>query len=148
MGAATTFLEFEGAGQEADATKRALGLNSLESERMAQETQKKTFEDERQFRISVMRDRERNVAAIGASGIRMEGSALEVLRDNASMAEKDIINMRDSGRSKRDAFLKEASNFREAGRSASRAGFINQASAVVKGAGQVAQQAVSGGAGG
>lgn len=155
MGAATYIyqgakfaLGAEGSDQEAEAQKRAMGMNALEAERMAREAQEKSFEDERQFRMSFRMQEERNKASVSASGIRLEGSPLEALKSNAILAEKDIINIRQRGHKEREAFIRQSRNFMESGREATRAGLINKGALAFDAIGGGVSSAMAGSGGG
>jgi hypothetical protein len=85
------------------------------------------------FRLSFNRDQGANVAAIGASGIKMEGSPLEVLRDNAANAESDALRIRKGGEIEAESFRRQARNLRQGGRAARQAGDIGAAAGLLQG---------------
>jgi hypothetical protein len=132
-----TAMSVYGAVEQGKAAKKAAAMNAQEAELNAQLTAEKAAEDERQFRLSFRREQGRNQAAIGASGIKAEGSPLEVLQDNAAMAEQDALRIRRGGQIERDAFMRQAGNYRQAGRAASRAAGIGAAASLLSGAGNV-----------
>lgn len=126
-----------GAGQEARASARAAKNNAREAELNARLAIERAQEDERQFRLSFRRDEGRNITAVGASGIKLEGSPIEVLRDNAANAERDAQNIRRAGELERSSYLRQAKNFKRAAKDARKAGDLAIASTLLSGAGQI-----------
>ncbi len=131
---AGVLMSFYGSQQQAKAAKRAGKLNAQDAEENARLAQEKAFEDERQFRLSFRRDTGSNISAIGASGIKQEGSPLEVLRDNSAMAEQDAINIRRGGEIQRASYLRQARAFRQGGSAAASAAQIGGAANLLSGA--------------
>jgi len=131
---AGALMSFHGQQQAAKAGKNAAKLNAKESELQAEQARQQAKEDEQAFRLSFRRDQGRNRVAIGASGVKMEGSPLEVLQDNAAMAEQDAINIRRGGERQRSTFLRQASAFRQSGRATARAGRTQGAASLLSGA--------------
>ncbi len=127
-------MSFYGSQQQAKAAKRAGKLNAADAEENARLSMERAKEDERQFRLSFRRDQSSNVTAIGASGIKMEGSPLEVLQDNAMNAEKDAINIRRGGEMQRESYLRQARSFRQGGAAAANAAQIGGAANFLSGA--------------
>lgn len=134
---AGVLLSFYGQQEQAKAAKRAGDLNAADAEENARLARLRAIEDEKQFRISFRRDQGRNVAAVGASGVRQEGSPLEVLQDNAAMAEHDAQNILALGRQQQASYLRQAQMYREGGAAAQRTGQIMGAATLLKGAGDV-----------
>jgi len=130
-------MSFEGQRQAGKANKRAGELNAWEAGKQAQFARQQAQEDEKQFRLSFRRDQSSNVAAIGASGIKQEGSPLEVLRDNTASAETDAINIRRGGERSRSSFLRQASAFREGARASGRASAFSSAGSLLSGASNI-----------
>lgn len=127
-------LSFYGSMEQAKAAKKAGKLNAQDAEWNAEMARQRAIEDERQFRLSFKRDQGRNVAAVGASGVRMEGSPLEVLQDNAAMAESDALKIRRGGEIEREGYLRQAKNFRSGGNAAARGAQIAGAANLLSGA--------------
>lgn len=123
--------------EQKKAAQRAAKLNAQDAEENARLAQERALEDARQFKLSFRRDNARNVAAIGASGIKQEGSPLEVLQDNATMAEQDYQNIVKGGMQQRDAYMRQARMYREGGAAAGRVADIQSAAAVLNGAASV-----------
>lgn len=131
---AGALMSFHGQQQQAKAAKRASKLNAQDAEENARLAQERAQEDERQFRLSFRRDQASNVAAVSASGVKLEGSPLEVLRDNAISAEQDAINIRRGGEITRESYQRQARAFRQGARDTSRAANIQGAASLLSGA--------------
>lgn len=131
VGAAVSFY---GAQEEARAAQRAARLNAQSAERNAMLAREKAAEDEKMFRLSFRREQESNIAQIAASGVKLEGSPMEVLRDNAAQAEGDALRIRKYGEIERESYLRQAHAFRVGGKNAQTAGQIGGAAALIGGA--------------
>jgi hypothetical protein len=121
--------------EQKKAGNKAAKLNAQDAEENARLAQERAKEDARMFRVSFRRDQESNKAAIGASGVKMEGSPLEVLYDNAASAEHDYQNILKGGAQQRDSYLRQARMFRAGGAAQARAADIGSAAALLQGAG-------------
>lgn len=132
--------------EQKKAAKKAAKLNAADAEENAILSEQQAIEDERAFRLSFRRDQARNVAQIGASGIKQDGSPLEVLQDNASMAERDAENIRAGGIQQRNSYLRQAQMYRDGGAAAGRAADIGTAAALLQGAGNTYNQGTKSGA--
>lgn len=97
-----------GSQMQADAAMQAGRFNAQMAEENARLAKEKAIEDERRFRTIVRQQYGSNVASISKSGIRLEGSAMEVLRENSRVAEEDAMNIRRGGDIERARFLTEA----------------------------------------
>lgn len=131
---AGALMTYYGQQEQAKAAQRAGELNAEQSEKNAQLAAQRAAEDERQFRLSFRRDNARNVVAVAASGVKMEGSPLEVLQDNASMMERDANNIRAGGQQQVDAYRFQGKMYREGGDAAQRVGQIQGAATLLNGA--------------
>jgi hypothetical protein len=127
-------LSYYGAREQAKAARRAGELNAADAMENARLARLAAIEDEKQFRLSFRRDQGMNVASIGSSGIKMEGSALEVLHDNAAMAEGDALKIRRGGMIAARSYERQAQIFRETGRAQGRAAEISGAAGLLSGA--------------
>lgn len=134
---AGALMSMEGARAEASAESFAARMNADEASRNAKLAEERAIEDEKQFRLSFRRDQAADVAAVSASGVKLEGSPLEVLRENAAAAEQDAQRIRRSGDRQRDSFRRQASGFRFGAQSIERAGRSAQAGAVLGGAANI-----------
>jgi hypothetical protein len=134
---ASVLLTVYGQQEQKKAALKAAKLNAQDAEENARLTTIQAAEDARQFRLSFRRDQAKNVAAIGASGIKQEGSPLEVLQDNASMAEKDYQNIVAGGEQRRASYMRQARMYRQGGAAAARSADIQSAASILKGANDV-----------
>jgi hypothetical protein len=126
------------AQQEAKkANQKAADMNAADSERNAELARLQGEEDARQFRLSFRRDQARNIAQVGASGVKMEGSPLEVLQDNVISAERDYQNIKAGGAQQRESYLRQAGMYRQGGKAMGEAADIGTAATVLNGAAQV-----------
>lgn len=132
---AGVLMSFYGQMEAGKAAARAGELNAHEAEENARLSRERAIEDERAFRTSFRRDEGRNVAAIGASGVKQEGSPIEVLQDNAASMEHDALNIRKFGAQTAAAYQRQANMFRETGAAGERAGNIAGAATLLRGAG-------------
>lgn len=121
------------AGAQADAAQGAAIVNAQNAEYNAELTKKRALDDEKKFRQAFMRDQASNVARIGASGVRLEGSPLDLLYANNQLAEEDAQNIRMGGQREQSAYLREAQGYRIAGAAAGRAGTAGAAASLLSG---------------
>jgi len=131
-----------GAGAEGDAAIAASSVNSQNLAFNADLAKQGAAEDERKFRSAFRRDQARNLTGIAKSGIRLEGSPLEALRENTRIAEEDITNIRLGGLTQQQSLAGQARAERLRGRSVSNtvgfgaaASIINNLGAAVAGGG-------------
>lgn len=136
---AGVLMAYYGQQQQANAAKKAGKLNAEDSAENARLAQERAFEDERQFRLTYRRDQARNVVAIAQSGIKQEGSPLEVLQDNNVMAEKDAQNIRRGGEQQRDAYLRQARMYRAGAAATAQAAQTQGAATLLSGAASVSE---------
>lgn len=131
---AGVLMSYHGQQEQAKAARKAGKLNAADAMENARLAKERALEDERMFRLSFRRDTGRNVAAIGASGVKMEGSPLEVLQDNASSAERDALNIRAGGDQQRDSYLRQAQMYRDGASATARAAQVQGAATLLAGA--------------
>lgn len=116
-------IEAIGAKFEGDATKAATSYNARLSMAQARAQAEKIRSDARRVQGE-------NIVRTAKSGVRMEGSALKVLTDNAFKTEKQALNALRAGRAAADLFHME-------GQTALTASRFRVASTVLKGLGNV-----------
>jgi len=143
---AGTLLTVYGQQEQKKAAQKAGELNAQNAEENARLAAQQAEEDARQFRLSFRRDEGRNKAAIGASGIKLEGSPLEVLQDNAAGAERDYQNIKAGGEQAANAYRRQAKMSREGASAAGQAADIASAASLLKGAGDTYGAGVKSGA--
>ena len=77
-------------------------------------------------------------AAVGASGVTMEGSPLDVLESSVSEAELDIQRLKYSGELRARGYQNEASLYEMESKTAKTTGYFNAASSLLMGGSQAA----------
>ena len=139
---ATTLIGAFGADKAGKQRQKALERQAAEQARLneisAKEAIADSIEDEKVFRMARRQDQGANIAALGASGISMGGSALDVLRENTRLAEVDAGKILAKGERSAAEFRRAgASGIAEAraqGREARRAGEFGAAATLLGGA--------------
>jgi hypothetical protein len=106
-------------------------------EQNAQIVRKQFAENERRFRIGTKREIGGMRAAIGASGVTLEGSPLDALGESAANAELDALTIRHGGEMKARGLELEAGFGRRRGRAAFNTGVLSAAGTLLEGAGRV-----------
>lgn len=139
-------MAYYGQQEQAKAARKAGKLNAEDATENARLAQERALEDERQFRLSYKRDQAHNLVSVGASGVKQEGSPLEVLQDNNVMAEKDAQNIRRGGDQQRDSYLRQARMYRQGAAATARAAQIQGASTLLSGAVAVKETGAKSGA--
>lgn len=122
-GVGGTAVEAIGAKFEGDAAKASASYNARLSMAQARAQAEKV-------RADAKRVRGENIVRVAKSGVRMEGSALKTLADNAFKTEKQAINVMRAGRAAADLYHAEGQMAVEASR-------LRVASTVLKGLGNL-----------
>ena len=117
--------------QQGQAAKQAGEYNAAIAEQNAELTLKQAASDERQHRMMFKRQLGDMRASIGASGVSLEGSPLEVLEDSVAQAEQDALNIRLAGQQKAWAFRSEAKLQRFQGSMAEQGSYYGAASSLL-----------------
>ena len=115
------------------AQRKAAEYNANIAEKNARIELERTAEEEKRFRVLARKEIGQIRANYAASGVRMEGSALDVLHDSAANAEADAISIRTEGRRRAQAYREGATLDRMQGRAGERAGYFGAASALLDG---------------
>lgn len=123
--------------REGRATAKALEHNAELKERNADQIERQTAEDERRLRIQNRAIIGTARANYGASGVTLEGTAMDVLQDSAANAEMDALNFRLGGTRQAESVREDAQGDRERAKSVLRATKFNALSAIF-GAGKAA----------
>ena len=126
--------------QQGAAAKGAADFNAYQMESNAREAEKKAAEDARQFRVMFRKQEATNKVAVAASGIRLEGSAMEVLRENARNAAKDEIAIKMQGRRQADTLRQQARFTRMQGKYALRGAQLGAAATLLDTGGKIGTQ--------
>lgn len=129
-----------GAIQEARASSASSEFNAKIADNNALIAEQNAAADENKQRRSAGRQAATSRAAIGAAGVTLEGSPLDVLEDQALEAELDALNIRYGGRLQASNFRSQAQLDRSAARSARTQGFLSAGSTLLQGAGQFGKE--------
>ncbi|TXG77625.1 hypothetical protein E6Q11_02530 [Candidatus Dojkabacteria bacterium] len=106
--------------------------NADMNQRAADQTRATAAEEERRLRIQSRKQLGDIRANYGASGVGLEGSALDVLEESASNAELDALTVRHAGETRARAFEAQANLERFRGRNARTAGYLGAATTLLK----------------
>lgn len=129
-----------GAVQEARASAAASEFNARIADNNAIIAEQNAATDERKQRRVAERERASSRARIGAAGVALEGSPLEVLEDQALEAELDALNVRYGGRLQASNFRSQAQLDRSRARSVRTQGFISAGTSLLNGAGKFGEK--------
>lgn len=137
-----------GAINEGKAGKLAGDYNAQVAENNAVYSRQQATEEERRSRSLARKAIGEMRAGYGASGITLQGSAMDVLEESAFNAELDALTIRAGGEAKAAAYRNEARMERIAGKNAMKAAKLRAAGLLIQGGQKAAMQAMSAGAGG
>ncbi len=138
MMGASTVLGMQGAQQEAAGKEAAAKYNAAMKQKQADSVIAQSQEDERRLRIEGTKAIGGIRATVGASGVQMEGSALDVLESSAANAELDALTVRHQGQMKAWAYKSGANLDLYQGAQSKAAGEIGAASALLGGGSKMA----------
>jgi hypothetical protein len=141
---AGTMMRSEGAKAQAAAMWAAAQYNAETYRKNAEIVINQAAEDERKFRTIFAKDQGKSRANIGASGITVSGSALDVLEQNARDAEVDALQIRHEGTIRAYSFNRQAELALMEGRAGLRAGRTASSATLLEGAGRIAGQVLTG----
>jgi hypothetical protein len=116
----SAFHEGEAQGQAADYNAQAATQN-------AEQTRLQAKEEERRARIAGRKHLGSMRAGYGASGVQMDGSALDVLEESARNVELDALTIRHAGEVRARGFENEAVLERMRGKNARKGGMLKAA---------------------
>lgn len=129
-----------GALHEGEAGRLAGEYNANVALQNAEITRNQTKEEVRRQRVMARRNFGDIKASYGASGVSMDGSAMDVLMDSVATAEMDSLSKAYAGEMKARAFENEAAIEKFKGRVAKKAGYIGAASAGISAGNKIASQ--------
>lgn len=136
-----------GAINEGKSAKIAGDYNARVAEQNAVYSRQQAVEEERRSRVVSRKFLGDMRASYGASGITLEGSALDVLGESAANAELDALTIRSGGEAKYASYQNEAGNERLAGRNALKSSRLKAAGYLIQGAQKAGEAAAKAGAG-
>lgn len=140
MTAAGTALSAASFLQQGAAAKASARYNAALYERNSQIAQQNAqFQEDRQRRVAAQR-MGANRAAIGGSGVTMDGSALDILESNAAQEELDALMIRWNGTNAASDLMGNAGLQRAQGANAQTGSFIGAGSALLLGGAKAAER--------
>lgn len=125
-----------GAVQQANAQKTAAQFNASLNERNAVVATQQADAEAARIQRESGRVQGRMAAGFGASGLTLEGSALDALGDSAAMAQLDIETVKYRGRLQAMGYHDSATLDRISGKTAEEQGYLRAASEVLTGVGR------------
>lgn len=134
---AGTALSVVGAIQQGQSEKYAADYNASLAEDEANQTLVKAAEDERRLRIAQRKQLGDMRASYGASGVQLEGSALDVVQESAASAELDALTVRHQGTARATQLRNEARMSRYQGETATSRALLTGLGAGMSGAGSI-----------
>lgn len=129
-----TGLEVAGILMQGNAEKKAANYNAAILESNADQATREAGAREEAQRRDAAFQLGRQRAAIAQSGGGFGGSAADVMRQSASLAELDALNIRYEGDLRRRGLLAEAGMSRWQGKMAKKASYLKATTTLVKGA--------------
>ncbi len=135
---ASTLVGMAGANSQAAGQQAAANYKAAVGRQQATMDLAQAAEDERRGRIAGKASLGAIRSGVAASGVQLEGSALEVLESSASNAELDALTIRHQGQMKAWAHMAGAELDMLEGRNAREAGNFASAGYLLKGAGAAA----------
>ena len=126
-----------GSNQAGQAAQDEANFNASIKKQQARITLDQAAEDERRLRVQAGKVIGGIKTSIGASGVKNEGSALDVLQESMANAELDALTTRHQGQLKAWALQVGAQGDEMAGRNARTASAFNTAGALLSGGASV-----------
>ena len=136
LAAAGAGLNIFGAIQQGEDEKRAANFNADQAEREAIQTLTTAKEDERRLRAITRKEIGSMRANVGASGVTMDGSILDILQESAANAELDALSIKNQGEMKSTALRNDARMQRYYGETAGSRALLGALGGAVGGASQ------------
>lgn len=124
-----------GAMAQANAQASAAEYNAKVAERNATIAKQNAVQEEATKRRETRKVLGSQAAAVGASGLAMQGSPLDVLGETAAMGELDALTIRYNGDNNTESYRQDAQLERMKAKNARTAGAIGAASALIGGVG-------------
>lgn len=146
MSAAGGMISAYGQMKSGDTAESAYNFNANVAEQNARQAELISAQEERQTRIIGKKAIGEMVTGYGASGISMEGSAMDVLAESVAQVELDALNKRYEGKSKAINFRNEATISRYQGSQAKAAAYYGAAATLMTSYADTAKQAAGAGA--
>jgi hypothetical protein len=122
--------------QQGYAAKSAAEFNANIAKKNAELVRKQAAEEERKLRYQAKKHFGDMRASMGASGIQLDGSALDVLQESVSLAQQDALAVRHQGELKAWGFEQEARLQKYQGEAAVQGAQFGAAASILSGTGQ------------
>lgn len=124
-----------GEKQKGEAQAAWLKYDSALAKREAEITEKKTSYEVASLRRQGEKFKAEQRATVGASGVRLEGSPLEVLAETASEIERDALMTRYAGKVEEKKYMAQSALLKTQGKYAKKAGNLSALTTLISGAG-------------
>ena len=132
--AASAVVSAGSAVYSAQERKKAAAYTAKSAEEAGEESTAMANLEAERHRDKIRRLKSSQIASYAKSGVKMEGSPLEVLADTAAQADLDEMIIKHGGQAESSAYGAQAMLSHMKGRSASTAGYINAGSSLLSGA--------------
>ncbi len=136
-----------GQHQAGEAQAAWLKYDSALAKREAEITEKKTSYEVASFRRQGEKFKAEQRATVGASGVRLEGSPLEVLAETASEIERDALMTRYAGKVEEKRYMAQSALLKTQGKYAKKAANLGALTTLLTGAGTLGLYGYSKGVG-
>lgn len=127
-----------------NAAGAAADYNAQMARNNAQEARNQAAEEERRSRVQSRQVIGSQRAAAGASGVQLEGSALDSIEESAANGELDALTIRHGGQAKAANYESEAQLENYKGKQARIGGYVGGASALLKSGSKIAGSGMGG----
>lgn len=121
---------------EAQAAGAAADYNAQVAEQNAQLVRQQANEEARRAGVVAIKQIGQARANVGASGVQMDGSALDVLRQSAANAELDVLTIQHQGQVKEYGYQAEAALDRQRASNSRTLGYFKAAGDLLSAGGQ------------
>ena len=121
----STIMGAVGASRQGRAERKAANARAKQNEKNADLAIEQAAEDRKRFTTQARMAEGENLASLGKSGITSQGSASDILAQNAVNAERDAAAITHQGQIRAESLRAGASAERAAGRSAERGGNLS-----------------------
>lgn len=135
-GAAGAGISFLGAMYQGQQAQQQANFNAAVAEKNARLSKQKAAVDEQRSRVASKKQLGSIRAGYAASGVNLEGTALDVLSESAATAELDALTIRYGGEMESQAFSEQAVQDRRAGEAAKTGSYMSGAGSLLMGGAQ------------
>lgn len=137
IAAVGTTIAIVSAIKHGEAAKEAGDANADVAAKNADQTRVSTAQDEAAFRIQMRKQLGDIRASYAASGVTMEGSPEDVMRESAANLETDALKIRREGNLRAEGYDDQSRLDRRAGENGLTSGYLSAAGALSSGAGRI-----------